>query len=70
MPSIKVMLVNNYQIIRAGLRMLLQAQPGIEVVAEANFGTEAIALAQKQPLDVILTGANMPSLSLACKNRR
>ncbi len=39
--TIKIMLVDDHEIVRAGLRMLLQTQPDIEIVAEASSGGEA-----------------------------
>ena len=46
MPPIKLMLADDHEIVRAGLRMLLGAQPDMEIVAEASSGGEAIELAQ------------------------
>lgn len=51
---IKVLLVENLALIRAGLRMLIENQPGMSVVGEADNPADAIALvAQEQP-DIIL----------------
>ncbi len=60
---IKLMLVDDHEIVRAGLRMLLQAQPDIEIVAEAGSGAEALALAQKHDLDVVLMDVTMPDMN-------
>jgi DNA-binding NarL/FixJ family response regulator len=54
MSSIKLMLIDNYKIVRTGVRMLLQSQPDIEVVTEADSWIEAIALIQTYHLDVVL----------------
>lgn len=54
MSSIKLMLIDNYKIVRTGVRMLLQSQPDIEVVTEADSWAEAIALIQTYHLDVVL----------------
>jgi two-component system response regulator NreC len=63
MSSIKLMLVDDHDIVRAGLRMLLDAQPDMEIVDEAGSGAEAIELAQIHELDVVLMDITMPGLS-------
>ncbi len=60
MPPIKLMLVDDFNVVRVGLYKLLQAQPDIEVVAEANPGAEAVALAQTYHPDVVLMDVKMP----------
>ncbi len=62
MSLIKLMLVDDHEIVRAGLKMLLQAQSDIEIVVEASSGAEAVALAQKHPLDVVLMDITMPGM--------
>jgi DNA-binding NarL/FixJ family response regulator len=49
--------------VRIGLRMLLQAQPDIEIVAEASSGEEAIDLVQMHQPDVVLMDVTMPGMS-------
>ena len=63
MPPIKLILVDDHEIVRAGLRMLLQAQPDIEIVAEAGSGAEAIALAKTHQPDVALMDVAMPEMN-------
>ncbi len=63
MPTIKLMLVDDHDIVRAGLRMLLDSQPDMEIVAEANSGPEALALAQTNHFDVILMDVTMPDMT-------
>ncbi len=63
MPPIKLILVDDHDIVRAGLRMLLEAQPNIEIVAEASSGAEAIALAEKYQPNVILMDVTMPDMN-------
>mgnify|MGYP001819040506 CR=1 FL=1 len=46
MPPIRLVLADDHEIVRAGVRMLLQPHPDIEIVAEAGSGAEAIELAQ------------------------
>jgi DNA-binding NarL/FixJ family response regulator len=56
------MVADDQDIVRTGLRMILQAQPGIEVVAEASNGREAVALARQLRPDVCLMDIRMPEM--------
>ncbi|MBW5420943.1 response regulator [Streptomyces sp. BG9H] len=58
--SIKVLVVDDQFLIRAGLVGLLRAAPGIEVVGEAGDGDEAVELAARTRPDVILMDIRMP----------
>lgn len=60
--SITVLLADDQEMIRTGLRMILSAQPGIEVVGEAADGAEAVALARQLRPDVCLFDIRMPGL--------
>ncbi|MBQ1010637.1 response regulator transcription factor [Micromonospora sp. M51] len=59
---IRVLLVDDQHLIRAGLRMLCDAQPDIEVVGEADNGREAIALAGRLVPDVVVMDLRMPGV--------
>ncbi|MEJ2558202.1 MAG: response regulator transcription factor [Anaerolineae bacterium] len=63
MSTIRLILVDDHEIVRIGLRMLLQAQPDIEIVAEASSGEEAIELVQTYQPDVVLMDVTMPGMS-------
>jgi len=63
MPPIKLMLADDHEIVRAGLRMLLGIQPDMEIVAEASSGREAIELAQTHQPDVVLMDIAMPDMN-------
>src|SRR3989442_6877222 len=52
--SIRVLIVDDHGIVRAGLRMLLESQPGITVVGEAANAADALALATREQPDVIV----------------
>ncbi len=62
MSSIRVLLVDDQQIVRQGLATILRYTPGLEVVGEASDGEEAIALAQELQPDVVLMDIKMPRL--------
>lgn len=59
---IRVLLVDDQEILRRGLRMLLELEPGIEVVGEAEDGRHALALLPGCEPDVVLVDARMPVL--------
>ena len=63
MDRIKLLLVDDHELVRAGLRMLLKAQPDMELVAEASSGAEAIELAQLHQPDVVLMDITMPGMN-------
>jgi DNA-binding NarL/FixJ family response regulator len=57
---IRVLLADDHPVVRAGLRGMLAAEPGIEVAGEAGSGPEAVALARASAYDVILMDLRMP----------
>ena len=57
---LKVMLVDDHEIVRQGLRALLEAEGDIEVVAEASGGTSAVSLASAHQPDVVVMDVRMP----------
>ncbi|MCX5065572.1 response regulator transcription factor [Micromonospora lupini] len=59
---IRVLLVDDQHLIRAGLRMLCDAQPDIEVVGEADNGREAVTLAARLIPDVVVMDLRMPGV--------
>ena len=58
--AIRVVLADDHPIVREGLRGMLAAEPGIEVVAEAASGAEAVAVAARYRPDVVLMDLRMP----------
>ena len=68
--SIKVLIADDHAVVRAGLRMLLESDPGIAIVGEAENGQEAVELSQKLKPDVILMDVTMPVLDGVEATRR
>jgi DNA-binding NarL/FixJ family response regulator len=60
--TIRVLVADDQAIVRSGLRLILEDQPDISVVAEAGDGVEAIALARRLRPDVCLVDIRMPHL--------
>ena len=63
MSQIRLLLADDHAILRAGLRMLLEAQPDMTVVAEASDGEEAVRRAHATHPDVAVVDLTMPGLS-------
>jgi DNA-binding NarL/FixJ family response regulator len=62
-PTVKILIADDHAVLRQSLRYLLESQPGIEVVAEAVNGREAVELAERLQPDVILMDTVMPGLN-------
>jgi DNA-binding NarL/FixJ family response regulator len=60
--AIRVMLVDDQALLRTGFRMVLQAQPDMEVVAEAGDGAEALEVLRATKVDVVLMDVRMPKM--------
>ncbi|MFQ6057409.1 MAG: response regulator [Anaerolineae bacterium] len=61
--SIRVLVADDHAVLRAGLRLLLNAEPDMEVVGEAADGAEAVAQAVALKPDVVLMDITMPGMS-------
>jgi DNA-binding NarL/FixJ family response regulator len=57
---IRVLLVDDQELVRVGFRIILQSEPGIEVVGEASDGAEAVELARQLRPHVICMDVQMP----------
>lgn len=61
--KIRLLLVDDHQIVRAGLRMLFQAEPDMEIAGEASSGEEALALVPTVQPDVVIMDVAMPGMN-------
>lgn len=59
-PSIRVLVADDHALVREGIRHVLDAEPGIDVVAEAANGREAVELALLHKPDVVVLDITMP----------
>ncbi|RKN10230.1 response regulator [Streptomyces radicis] len=60
--SIRVVVADDQELVRSGFSMILEAQPDIEVVAEAGDGAEAVAAVAAHAPDVLLLDIRMPGM--------
>src|SRR6184192_665586 len=61
--KIRILLADDHTILRAGLKMMLNAQPDMEVVGEAHDGHQAISEAQRLHPDIVLMDITMPDMN-------
>ena len=60
---IRVLIADDHTIVRRGVKQLLAVQPGVEVVAEASDGTEALNRLRENKVDVVILDISMPGRS-------
>lgn len=64
MPSpVRVMIVDDHKLVRAGIKALLAQIPGLEVVSEADNGRQALSYLSSHEVDVVLMDIAMPELN-------
>src|SRR6476646_815982 len=61
--KVRILLADDHTILRAGLKMMLNAQPDMEVVGEAQDGRQALQEAQRLHPDIILMDITMPDMN-------
>ncbi|NML43393.1 response regulator transcription factor [Ramlibacter sp. G-1-2-2] len=62
MQSIKVILADDHDLVRTGIKAVLLAIPGVEVVGEARDGEQLLALLERVRPDVVVTDISMPGI--------
>jgi len=70
MKLIRVLLVDDHTIVRAGIRSLLEKKPNVQVVGEAADGSEALELARKLQPDLVVMDIGMSGLNGVEATRR
>jgi len=63
MKPIRILLADDHTVVRKGLRLLLENEPGFHVVADAATGREAVTLAEQHEPDVVVMDIAMPLLN-------
>ncbi len=63
MENVRILLADDHNILRDGMRLLLERQPGFLVVGEAADGREIVELAREQHPDVIVMDIAMPNMN-------
>jgi len=61
--SVRVLLADDEQLVRAGFRLILESEPDLEVIGEAGNGVEAVELTQELDPDVVLMDIQMPEMN-------
>jgi DNA-binding NarL/FixJ family response regulator len=76
---IRILLIDDHSVVRAGLRMVIESKPGLKVVEEAATGRDALAAAAREMLDIILLDLDLgdesgldilPALRTTAQNAR
>lgn len=60
--AVKILLVDDHQVLREGLRSLLEQQPNMEVVGEASDGMMALRLVRELHPDLVIMDVNMEGM--------
>jgi len=60
---LRIILVDDHQILRDGIRALLEGEPGVSVVGECGSVAEALALCAKEPPDLVVLDLSLPDMS-------
>ena len=63
LTQFKVLVVDDHELVRAGMRRLLEENPQIEAIHEANSGEDALAMASTQRFDIVLMDINLPGIN-------
>ncbi|CAA9354466.1 MAG: Two-component transcriptional response regulator, LuxR family [uncultured Gemmatimonadetes bacterium] len=70
MTTVRIVLADDHEVVRAGMKAMLEASRGIEIVGEARDGEEAVAQAHRLTPDVVVMDLSMPVLDGAAATER
>ncbi|AXK32439.1 DNA-binding response regulator [Streptomyces armeniacus] len=62
-PAIRILLADDHTLVRRGVRLILDGEPGMRVVAEAGDGAEAIAMTRSHTVDLAVLDVAMPRMT-------
>ena len=63
LKKLRIILADDHALVRAGIRVLVESIPGVEVIGEAGNGNEALALIERTSPDIALLDMAMPELN-------
>lgn len=63
MPTARILLADDHTLVRHGVRLILDGEPGLQVVAEAGDGVEAVSLAKTAGVDLAVLDIAMPRMT-------
>jgi DNA-binding NarL/FixJ family response regulator len=63
MTKVRILIAEDHQTVREGLKYIINAQPDLEVIAEASDGNEAVLRAQELGPDIVLMDVSMPGMN-------
>jgi len=63
MGNLRIMIADDHDLVRRGLKMLLESHPGWKICAEAHSGREAVAMAEEFRPDIAIIDISMPELN-------
>ena len=63
MQPTRILLSDDHALVRRGVRLILDSEPDLEVIAEAADGSEAVSLARSQPVDLAILDIAMPRMT-------
>ncbi len=63
MANVNLLLVDDHEVVRTGLRMLLESQPDLVIVGEASSGLQAVEMARELTPDVVVMDITLPDIS-------